>query len=272
LTWFEAIIYGLIQGLSEFLPVSSSGHLALLPYVMSIKDPGVVFDLMMHFGTALAVIIYFRHDIISYARTLTPSLINLKVGGEARWFTRNFIFSTFVSIFFIMLLLAPSKYARTPWHIILNLSFFGLLLWLADRKNRKSGPYLESPMLNGMQWKMAGLIGMAQAFAIFPGVSRSGITLTMALFLGMKRKEAGQFSFLLSLPIILAGIFKEIPDLIKEGNSDSLSALLTGVMTSFLVGWITVHFFMKLIGKIELKYFTFYRWVIAALMAWSLLR
>jgi undecaprenyl-diphosphatase len=127
-------------------------------------------------------------------------------------------------------------------------------------------------MLNGMQWKMAGLIGMAQAFAIFPGVSRSGITLTMALFLGMKRKEAGQFSFLLSLPIILAGIFKEIPDLIKEGNSDSLSALLTGVMTSFLVGWITVHFFMKLIGKIELKYFTFYRWVIAALMAWSLLR
>ncbi len=270
MTWFEAIIYGLIQGLSEFLPVSSSGHLALLPYVMSIKDPGVVFDLVMHLGTALAVIIYFRHDIIRYARTLTPSLINLKVGGEARWFTRNFIFSTFVSIFFIVLLLGPSKLARNPWLIVFNLSFFGLLLWLADRKSRKSGPHLESPMENGMQWKMAALIGAAQAIAIFPGVSRSGITLSVALFLGMKRKDAGHFSFLLSLPIILAGIFKEIPDLIKEGNSDSFIVILAGVVTSFIVGWITIHFFMKLIGKIELKYFTFYRWVIAGLMAWSL--
>lgn len=271
MTWLEAIIYGLIQGLSEFLPVSSSGHLALLPYIMSIPDPGVVFDLMMHFGTALAVIIYFRKDIISYARTLTPSLINLKIGGEARWFTRNFIFSTFVSIFFIVCFLLPSKMARTPWIIVFNLAFFGLLLWLADRKNR-NGSQLESPMEKGMQWKMAGLIGFAQALAIFPGVSRSGITLTMALFLGMKRKEAGQFSFLLSLPIILAGIFKEIPDLLKGGNSDSFGILLAGIITSFVVGWLTIHFFMKLIGKIELKYFTFYRWLLAGLMVWSLLR
>jgi len=271
LTWFEAIIYGLIQGLSEFLPVSSSGHLALLPYVMSIPDPGVVFDLMMHLGTALAVIIYFRKDIFSYARTLNPTLMNFKIGGEARWFTRNFIFSTFVSIFFIVCLLLPSKYARTPWIIVFNLAFFGLLLWLADRKSRKNSQ-LDSPMEKGLQLKMAGLIGAAQALAIFPGVSRSGITLTMALFLGMKRKEAGQFSFLLSLPIILAGIFKEIPEIVRDGNSDSLGVLLLGILTSFVVGWITIHFFMKLIGKIELKYFTFYRWILAALMAWSLLR
>ena len=271
MTWLEAIVYGLIQGLSEFLPVSSSGHLALLPYIMSIPDPGVVFDLMMHLGTALAVIIYFRKDILSYARTLTPSLMNFNIGGESRWFTRNFIFSTFVSIFFIVCLLLPSKMARTPWIIVFNMAFFGLLLWLADRKSRSS-TQLESPMEKGMQWKMAGLIGLAQALAIFPGVSRSGITLSMALFMGMKRKEAGQFSFLLSLPIILAGIFKEIPDLIKVGNSDSLEVLLIGILTAFVVGWITIHFFMKLIGKIELKYFTFYRWILAALMTWSLLR
>lgn len=271
MTWFEAIIYGLIQGLSEFLPVSSSGHLALLPHVMSIPDPGVVFDLMMHLGTAMAVIIYFRKEIYAYARTLTPSLVNLRVGGETRWFTRNFIYSTFVSIFFIALFLIPSKYARNPWIIIFNLSFFGLLLWWADHRNRKYQGHLESPMEKGMQWKTAALIGMAQAFAIFPGVSRSGITLSMALFLGMKRKEAGEFSFLLSLPIILAGIFKEMPDLVKNGNTDSFGVLVAGVLTSFFVGWLTVHFFMKLIGKIELKYFTFYRWLIAGLMAWSLL-
>lgn len=272
MAWFEAVIYGLIQGLSEFLPVSSSGHLALLPYVMNIKDPGVVFDLVMHLGTALAVIIYFRSDIFKYAKTLTPSLVNLKTGNEASWFTRNFIFATFVSIFFIVCLLLPSKMARTPWVIVFNLSFFGLLLWLADMKNRKLENHLDSPMERGMQWKLAGLLGLGQALAIFPGVSRSGITLSIALFLGMKRKEAGQFSFLLSLPIILAGIFKEIPDLLKEGNTDSGGILLIGVVTSFVVGLVTIHFFMKLIGRIELKYFTFYRWIIAALMAWSLLR
>ncbi len=272
MAWFEAVIYGLIQGLSEFLPVSSSGHLALLPYVMNIQDPGVVFDLMMHLGTALAVIIYFRKDILSYGRTLTPSLINLKTGNEASWFTRNFIFSTFVSIFFIVCLLLPSKMARTPWIIVFNLSVFGLFLWLADIKNRKNERLLNSPMENGMQWKLAGLIGMAQALAIFPGVSRSGITLTVALFFGMRRKDAGQFSFLLSLPIILAGIFKEIPDLMKHGNSDSIGVLMIGIVSAFVVGLITIHFFMKLIGRIELKYFAFYRWVIAALMAWSLTR
>ncbi len=272
MSWIDAIIYGLIQGLSEFLPVSSSGHLALLPYVMSIPDPGVVFDLMMHLGTAMAVIIYFRREIFAYAKTLTPALANLKVGGETRWFTRNFIFSTFVSIFFIVCLIGVSKMARTPWIIVFNLSVFGLLLWLADSRNRKLSKHLDSPMESGMQWKLAGLIGFAQAMAIFPGVSRSGITLSMALFLGMRRKEAGQFSFLLSLPIILAGILKEIPDLMKEGNTSSLSVMITGVITSFLVGWITIHFFMKLIGKIELKYFTFYRWILAGIMAWSLLR
>lgn len=272
MTWFEAVIYGLIQGLSEFLPVSSSGHLALLPYVMSIPDPGVVFDLMMHLGTALAVVIYFRKDVISYAKTLTPSLVNLNVGGAERWFTRNFIYATFVSIFFIVLFLVPSKMARTPWLIVFNLSFFGLLLWLADRKNRQLSGHLETPMHAKMQWKTAALIGAAQALAIFPGVSRSGITLTVSLFLGMKRKEAGEFSFLLSLPIILAGIFKEIPDIIKEGNSDSLFVLVIGVATAFVVGLLTIHFFMKLIGRIELKYFAIYRWIIAGLMAWSLLR
>lgn len=269
MNFIEAIVYGLIQGLSEFLPVSSSGHLALLPYVMNIKDPGVVFDLMMHFGTGLAVITYFRHDLLRYARCMTPSLVDFKVGGEDRWFVRNFILSTFVSIFFILLLLPVSKMARDPWFIIFNLSFFGALLWFADWKNLKS-KNLEAPMTSGFQLKLAFLIGMAQAVAIFPGVSRSGITLTVALLLGMRRKEAGSYSFLLSLPIIFAGILKEVPDLMKTSSNDSLLVLLAGILTSFVVGWATIHFFMKLIGKIQLSYFAIYRWVLALIMAFSL--
>lgn len=262
----EASIYGLIQGLSEFLPVSSSGHLALLPHIMHIQDPGVVFDLMMHFGTALAVITYFRQDIIRYVSTFSPSLVNFKVGGEDRWFVRNFIFSTFVSVFFIVLLMPLSKVARDPMFIMVNLSVFGAFLWFADWKNQKNQNLLDSPMTAGLQLKLAGLIGFAQAFAIFPGVSRSGITLTMALLLGMRRKDAGAFSFLLSLPIIIAGILKEVPELLKHQDNSSFLVLMTGILTSFIVGWATIHFFMKLIGRIHLGWFAAYRWLLAILM------
>jgi undecaprenyl-diphosphatase len=268
--FYEAIVYGLIQGLSEFLPVSSSGHLALLPYVMKIEDPGVIFDLMMHFGTAIAVLTYFRKDIYRYARAFTPSLANFKVGNADQWFVRNFMFSTFVSVFFILIFMPLSKMARDPWFIIINLSIFGGLLWFADWKNSQRESLLDSPMTAKFQLKIAGLIGLAQSFAIFPGVSRSGITLTLALFLGMKRKEAGAYSFLLSLPIICAGILKEVPHLMKTHDNSSILVLLTGVVTSFIVGLATIHFFMKLIGEIRLGYFAVYRWFIAILMAASL--
>lgn len=267
---FEAVVYGVIQGLSEFLPISSSGHLALLPYVMNIKDPGVVFDLFMHVGTAAAVIACFWQDIIKYIKAFTPALANFKIGGEDRWFVRNFIYSTFVSVFLIVILVPISKLARDPWIIVFNLSLFGGILWVGDVVNRKKSEHLHSPMTQKMQWKLAGLIGLAQALAIFPGVSRSGITLTMALVLGMKRREAGTFSFLLSLPIIFAGILKEVPDLMKTQNTDGMIVLLTGVAASFVVGFLTIHYFMKLIGQIHLKYFAFYRWIIAGLMIWSL--
>lgn len=268
--FFDAIVYGLIQGLSEFLPVSSSGHLALLPHVMKIDDPGVVFDLMMHLGTALAVCTYFRRDLLRYAKIFNPSLANFSVGGEDRWFVRNFIYSTFVSVLLIVLLIPISKMARDPLIIIINLSVFGGLLWFADWKNSRQKNLINAPMNNRLQWKVAGLIGLSQALAIFPGVSRSGITLTAALLLGMRRTEAGSYSFLLSLPIIIAGILIEIPDLMKNGNDSSLFILLVGIVTSFVIGLATIHYFMKLIGQIELKYFAIYRWIIAGMMAYTI--
>lgn len=266
---FEAIIYGIIQGLSEFLPISSSGHLALLPFVMKIQDPGLIFDLVMHLGTALAVITYFRKEIFEYSKTLTPALMDLKVASPSLWFVRNFLFSTFISVLFIVALIPISKLARDPFIIVFNLVFFGALLWVADIYSKKKENLLNSPLESGMQWRIAFVIGMSQAIAIFPGVSRSGITLSAALLLGMRRKEAGAYSFLLSLPIILAGILKEVPHLMTADN-ERLLVLFWGVLSSFVVGWLTIHFFMKLIGTIQLKYFTFYRWLIAGFMIWLL--
>jgi len=122
-----------------------------------------------------------------------------------------------------------------------------------------------------LQLKLAIFIGLSQALAIFPGVSRSGITLTTALFAGMSRKEAGAYSFLLSLPIIMAGILKEVPDIVKEGNQDQFIVLLAGVISSFIVGWLTIHFFMKLIARLHLGYFTLYRIMVAILMLFVVL-
>ena len=269
MSFYEALIYGIIQGLSEFLPISSSGHLALLPHLMEIDDPGVVFDLMMHLGTAFAVLVFFRKDIFRYAKTFTPALANFKQGTKEQWFVRNFILATFSSVLAIVLLLPISKLARDPSVIIFNLVFFGLILWVADHLNRKRADHLEAPFEMKMCWNLAIIIGLAQALAIFPGVSRSGITLSAALLLGFRRHEAGSFSFLLSLPIILAGILKEVPDLMQAGG-DRLSILLTGVVTSFIVGWLTIHFFMKLIGKIHLVWFTLYRWITAMILVWVL--
>lgn len=269
MTTFDALIYGLIQGVSEFLPVSSSGHLALLPHLMKIEDPGVVFDLMMHFGTAFAVIIYFWKEIKKYLSTLNPKLLDTSYNQPDYNFSRNFIISTIASVLLIVLLMPISKYARDPWFIVFNLSFFGAVLWGADVYNKKR-TLLDSPMEEKLNFKFAIIIGLAQAMAIFPGVSRSGITLTAALILGMRRKEAGSYSFLLSLPIILAGILKEIPHLLKSQDSQDFTVLVAGVLSSFFVGWITIHYFMKLIGHVELKYFSLYRWIIAAIIIFTL--
>jgi len=270
MTIIEAIIYGIIQGVSEFLPVSSSGHLALLPWVMKINDPGVVFDLMMHLGTAMAVLLYFRNDIKKYLFTLNPKILDKNYSHPDYNFSRNFIISTIASVILILVLIPLSKMARDPWFIIANLSVFGGLLWWADVYNKKNAQ-VDAPMEKSLNLKFAIIIGLAQAIAIFPGVSRSGITLTAALLLGMRRKEAGSYSFLLSLPIILAGILKEIPDLMKSNDGQSLAVLISGVVSSFLVGWLTIHFFMKLIGTIQLKYFAIYRWIVAALIFFTLM-
>lgn len=270
MNFYEAVVYGTIQGLSEFLPVSSSGHLALLPYVMKIDDPGVVFDLMMHLGTALAVLFYFKKEILGYLKCLSPKFFDLSYHDKDMFFVRNFTFATFVSVFFIVLFMPLAKLARDPYFIVLNLFVFGALLWVADILNSRNENLLDSPMETSMQWRLAGLIGFAQSIAIFPGVSRSGITLSIALVLGMRRKDAGAFSFLLSLPIIFAGILKELPRVMTNHQSNSLEVLISGVLVSFLVGWLTVKYFMKLITKIQLSYFAIYRWILALVMFFTL--
>lgn len=273
---FTALIYGIIQGVSEFLPISSSGHLALLPFFMELKDPGVVFDLCMHIGTALAVVIYFRAQITKLLFQLLPALTHFKSQIPEHHFIRNFVLSTVVSVLFIFCFKSFAEDARSPWLIAFNQVFFGILLWVADFLQRKNSSAERGLgyFSRAWQFKDSVLIGFAQALAIFPGVSRSGITMSAAFMRGIDRKEAGAFSFLLSLPVIFGGVIFEIPEIKHslELGQQSWFILFSGVMTSFLIGFLTIHYFMKLIARINLGWFTAYRLVLATVLVVMLWR
>lgn len=274
MNFLTAVLYGVIQGLSEFLPVSSSGHLAILPYLMEFKDPGVLFDLGLHLGTAAAVILYFRSRILELIKVSGPRLLQLELQDEHRVFVRNFLLATAVSAVCIFALKPFSHFGRAPWAVMLNQALFGLLLWRADVVQRRmSASATENFFSSKHRWTEALIIGGAQALAIFPGVSRSGITLTAAFMLGLERKQASEFSFLLSLPVIIGGVLFELPEItatIKQGEFD-LNILLVGIAVSFVVGLLTIHFFLKLISRIKLVWFSAYRLMLAGLLLYFLL-
>ncbi|MBY0517134.1 MAG: undecaprenyl-diphosphate phosphatase [Bacteriovoracaceae bacterium] len=275
MTFLIVIIYGVIQGFSEFLPISSSGHLALLPYLLTFKDPGVVFDLCMHVGTALAVVIYFRQRIVLLLQQGIPLITHFNEDHPDKNFLVNFILATVISVVFILIFKPFAGHARSPWVIAFNQAFFGVILWASDFVQRKLHPKSNKGVhyfSSGRRWVDVCIIGASQALAIFPGVSRSGITLTASFMRGIDRREAGAFSFLLSLPIIFAGVAVEIPEIVHSirNQDQNFLLLLVGVLTSFIVGYLTIHFFMKLISKIHLGWFAAYRILLAIVLCFLL--
>jgi len=258
--FISTFLYGAIQGVTEFLPVSSSGHLALLPYVLKIKDPGVAFDLAMHVGTALAVMIYFYKELGKMTFELFSMMKTRKITSPHGFYVVNMIVSTVVTVIFAFLFKDfAATFGRGKNIIALNLFFFGLLMWIGDRFG---GEGEDDTMSSSLSWTKAALIGFFQGLAIFPGVSRSGSTLTIARFLKFSREEASRYSFLLSLPIILGGFIHKLPELASNG-AISFADCFIGVVVSFVVGLITIHFFLKLIKKIGLGVFSLYRMILA---------
>ncbi|OUR97822.1 hypothetical protein A9Q84_06380 [Halobacteriovorax marinus] len=257
MNYFTSSIYGLIQGLTEFLPVSSSGHLALLPKLLTIQDPGLAFDLAMHVGTALAIICYFHKEVITIIKEALFLVIKREALSAKRLNALYMVIATFTTG---VVALSIKGFAETNGRssnlIAINLIVFGLIMWIADAKFKQSS--FEVMNTKG-QWKKAFLIGFFQSFALFPGVSRSGITLTISRFLGLSREEASKFSFLLSLPLILGGALLKLPELMKGSEAFDVGSCLFGILVSFIVGIITIHFFLKFIKRIGLVPFAIYR-------------
>lgn len=263
-----AVIYGIFQGTMEFIPVSSSGHLALIPHFMKLKDPGVFFDLTMHLGTGFSVLIYFRKEVWQILKDFFYFAIFKwdKLSPKAP-LMKNMLIST-VATFFMVLFLKrlDFEWIRSPLVIGLNLLFFGIVMYLADKfgrnLNMKEGNHI---MEKTLQKEKSFWIGVFQAIAIFPGVSRAGATLTISRFLGLSRVEASSYTFMLSLPIIFGGFLIKLRE-IPEGNNIDWNASIIGGVVGFIVGLVTIKFFLQFIQRMGLGYFSLYRALLAGLL------
>lgn len=257
----ESIILGIIQGVGEFLPISSSGHLIIVPYLFNLKPHSLSFDVALHLGTLCAVGIYFFSDWVNLIKEGFLSLKYRTLGGplERRLF------------WFILIATIPGALAgkflednaetvfRNPLLVALALGGFALILYLAQKinKGRKS--------LVDIKLRDAFLIGLAQSAAIFPGISRSGATIASGLFLNLKKDEAVRFSFLLSFPIILgAGILK-LKDIIREGQNHALY-FWAGFSVAALFGLLSIHFLLRFIRKYSFNLFIWYRVAVSLLV------
>ncbi|MDX8389910.1 MAG: undecaprenyl-diphosphate phosphatase [Mariprofundaceae bacterium] len=261
----QAAILALIQGITEFLPISSSAHLALVPLLTTWPDQGLAFDCVVHLGSLTAVIIYFRQDLMQMSAGFLLSVQHRSWhenrDGKLAWFV---LLATIpVGIVGLTLKDWVEHDLRTLAVIGMASILFGLVLLWADLigKQQKDD--------HAWTLKDALIVGMAQAVALIPGTSRSGITMTAALFLGYSRKAAARFSFLLSIPVItLAGALK-IKDWIEQPDqSTGVEALLIGYVLAAISAYICIHYFLRFLERTGMGPFVAYRILLGLILLW----
>ncbi len=253
---YQAIILAVVQGLTEFLPVSSTAHLVVIPRIFGWTDRGLDFDIALHIGTLAAVIIYFFRD---WVQVIANGLGFSYRGSHPDENSRSLLW-------FLVLATIPAAiagklskaYAEGPWRnlyvIGVAMILIGILLGVADRFGQ------EKRGLNQMSWLDALLIGIGQAFAIVPGVSRSGITITAGRFRHLDREAAARFSFLLSTPIIAGAAASDAFDMRKTGiPPDMRLAYPVGIVVSAVVGILVIAFFLRYLRRNSLVPFAWYR-------------
>jgi undecaprenyl-diphosphatase len=271
---FQAIILAIIQGLTEFLPVSSTAHLVLFPWLLHWPDPGQAFDVALHAGTLLAVLLFFIRDWMEL--TLAGLGFNYRGRGETSVQQNRKLFWYLIAatipaaIAGFLFEHKIEEHLRQPVYIAGSMIGVGLLMWYAEYIGRLDRG------TDRIGFGDAMVIGTAQAIALFPGVSRSGITITEGLFRGLTREAAARFSFLLSAPIIAGAAAHDLPKLIKLHHAGQielpLSTLLVAVAVSAAVGYLVIAFFLQYLRTRTLKIFVYYRIVfgIVILAIWFL--
>lgn len=258
---FQPIVLGLVQGLGEFLPISSSGHLIVTSWLLKWQDQGLAFDVALHWGTLIAVLIYFRKEFWQLAKSFLASLIPSK---------RDFSSDPHQRMAWLIVLgtipaaitgkLFEEQIAtvlRSPLTVVVTLTVGALIIFAVDRWG------LKNKHIHELRWKDALVIGLAQAVSIIPGVSRSGSTMVAGLGIGLKRDQAARFSFLLSAPIILGAGILELPAIFDEPH---LGSVFVGFVSAAVFGFIAIHFLMRYVETRSFDLFAWYRLGLAALV------
>lgn len=278
MTLLQVVVLALIQGLTEFLPVSSSAHLIFPSKLLGWNDQGLAFDVAVHVGTLLAVVCYYLSDLVKISTYTIEACIRRRQTPISKVGFCLIIATIPVCISGLLFEEQISSWARSLEIIAWATIGYGLLLGLASYLNRhfiwpniinNEGGRADS--LRGLSYVQAIIIGLSQALAIIPGTSRSGITLTAGLFLGLRPEAAARFSFLLSIPVILASatfegikLYKH-PELFEQADYLSMSL---GILLSFFTALIVIHLFMKFIAKSGMALFVIYRLLLGAALLW----
>ncbi|MBO5839854.1 MAG: undecaprenyl-diphosphatase UppP [Methanobrevibacter sp.] len=263
----QAIIIGLVQGLTEFLPVSSSAHLIFAQQALGVADVGLAFDVLLHVGTLVAVIVYFFNDIVNMIKGFLLSLVDLKDGnfmGELKkdpykklaWLT---ILATIpigiVGVLFNDIVESMFQGLTVPAFLLL---ITGCLLYLSQRMN--SGRI----DVRNITLKEALIMGCGQALAILPGLSRSGTTIAAGLFAGLDKEFAAKFSFILSIPAILGAAVFQLKDL--TGGSIEIGACIAGFVVAAISGYLAISFLLKIVREKSLDIFAYYCWIVGIIV------
>ncbi|ASJ71178.1 undecaprenyl-diphosphate phosphatase [Granulosicoccus antarcticus] len=243
----------LVQGLTEFLPVSSSAHLILVPRLLGWPDQGLDFDVAVHLGTLIAVVAYFRHDIVKLFLAWIASMKQRTMTPEARLAWGVILGTIPAGLVGLAFKDYIEVYLRSPMVIAVTTIIFGLLLWLADRRGK-----LERSEYS-LNWQDFLVIGGAQAIALIPGTSRSGITITAGLLLGLTREAAARYSFLLSIPIIVLSGLSVTKDLVSAAVPVDWTALTTGTAIAAVSAFVCIHYFLAVINRMGMTPFVIYR-------------
>ena len=253
---FQPIVLGLVQGLTEFLPISSSGHLILIPKLFGWAEQGLAFDATIHLATLAAVIVALWGDV----KNLGLGIFKKNESGKLAWR----IIAASIPVLFLGWFLNDwiENYFRSPVVVVVSLVFWGLILWLTDTRVKKNA----ENCIEKVGLRQTFLISLSQVIAFIPGTSRSGITISAGLFSGLSREAAARFSFLLSVPAIAAAGVYSFWKILGSGEASDWSALVIAFVAAFISGFLAIRFLLKIMKVSSYKWFVFYRLALAAII------
>lgn len=253
----QVVVLALIQGITEFLPISSSAHLILVPVFTGWQDQGVAFDLATHVGTLLAVMMYFRQDVFALCTDSLSAVQQRRHVGQSRLALALCVGTIPAALMGLLLIDLVDNALRAVAVIFTTTVVFALLLGWADRHGARNRS------IDQMQWRDILIVGFAQALALVPGTSRSGITITAGLLLGLTRQAASRFSFLLAIPITGLAASAKLLEVWGSEEAVQWGALLGGGLAAFAVAWMAIHLFLKWLDRFGLWPYVVYRLLLA---------